>query len=51
MVLEAENFFVSLNFTKLPKSFWINSIVESDQQQKIVCHASAWDMYDDNDFR
>ncbi|XP_012251780.2 angiotensin-converting enzyme [Athalia rosae] len=37
----------------LPDKFWRNSIVErpKDNKTELVCHGSAWDMYDGNDFR
>ena len=48
----AEDFFVSLNMSKLPESFWRNSIIEKPNDgREIVCHASAWDFAVDNDVR
>lgn len=47
----AEDFFVSLNLTAMPDKFWKNSILEKPKDRKLVCHASAWDFYDGEDFR
>ncbi|XP_050539416.1 angiotensin-converting enzyme-like isoform X2 [Daktulosphaira vitifoliae] len=47
----AENFFTSLNLSAMPKSFWTNSVLEKPVDRQLVCHASAWDFYDSNDFR
>ncbi|XP_046740506.1 angiotensin-converting enzyme-like [Diprion similis] len=49
----AEDFFRSLGFPKLPETFWRNSIIERPPNNKteLVCHGSAWDMYDGRDFR
>lgn len=48
----AENFFISLNMTKMPKSFWKNSIIEKPTDgREMVCHASAWDFAINDDVR
>ncbi|XP_026481585.1 angiotensin-converting enzyme-like [Ctenocephalides felis] len=48
----AEKFFVSLNMSAMPTSFWNNSIISRPNEDiKMFCHASAWDMYDGKDFR
>lgn len=40
----SENFFLSLNMSKLPEAFWKNSIIEKPKDgREMVCHASAWD--------
>lgn len=47
MVKEAENFYVSLGFPRLPQSFWDQSSlypVAADAQYKKNTHASAWHM-------
>ncbi|XP_066994765.2 angiotensin-converting enzyme [Anabrus simplex] len=52
MFREAESFFTSLNLSAMPLEFWENSIIEKPQDgREMVCHASAWDMYDGKDFR
>ncbi|CAG2069267.1 unnamed protein product, partial [Timema podura] len=47
----AEEFFISLNLSAMPASFWDNSILEKPKDRDLVCHASAWDFYDGKDFR
>ncbi|XP_052750787.1 angiotensin-converting enzyme-like [Galleria mellonella] len=47
----SDEFFKSLNLTAMPEKFWENSIIEKPTDREIVCHASAWDFYDGQDFR
>lgn len=47
----AEEFFTSLNLSAMPQTFWEKSILEKPNGRDLVCHASAWDFYDSNDFR
>ncbi|CAH2991504.1 unnamed protein product [Chilo suppressalis] len=47
----SDEFFRSLNLTAMPEKFWNNSIIEKPTDREIVCHASAWDFYDGEDFR
>nr|QTY40901.1 venom polypeptide precursor [Doratifera vulnerans] len=48
----AEDFFKSLNLSGMPDLFWERSIIEKpDDGRDLVCHASAWDFYDGQDFR
>lgn len=48
----AENFFVSINMTKLPESFWEKSILEKpNDNRELICHASAWDFAINHDVR
>merc|ERR1712198_367360 len=47
----SEEFFVSLNLTKMPQEFWEQSIIERPDDREIVCHASAWDFCNHKDFR
>lgn len=48
----ADEFFKSLNLTEMPESFWKNSIIEKPNDgREMVCHASAWDFGDGEDFR
>ncbi|XP_074039099.1 angiotensin-converting enzyme [Leptinotarsa decemlineata] len=47
----AEEFFKSINLTEMPQTFWDNSILVKPKDREIVCHASAWDFYDQKDFR
>jgi peptidyl-dipeptidase A len=47
MVHYGENFFTSLGFAPLPKSFWERSLFVKPADRDVVCHASAWSI----DFR
>jgi peptidyl-dipeptidase A len=51
MVHYAENFFTSLGFTPLPKTFWERSLFLKPADRDVVCHASAWDVDNQNDVR
>ncbi|XP_041779407.1 angiotensin-converting enzyme-like isoform X4 [Anopheles merus] len=47
-----DEFFQSLNMTKLPSTFWEKSILEKPNDgRELVCHASAWDFYKKDDVR
>lgn len=47
----AEEFFTSLNLSAMPEKFWNNSVTVKPDGRDIICHASAWDFYDGEDFR
>lgn len=48
----AEEFYVSLNLSAMTPQFWANSIIEKPADGRdLICHASAWDFYDGEDFR
>uniref|UniRef100_A0A0B7ANC9 Angiotensin-converting enzyme n=1 Tax=Arion vulgaris TaxID=1028688 RepID=A0A0B7ANC9_9EUPU len=48
----AEKFFVSLGFEEMVPTFWNRSmLVKPTDGREVVCHASAWDFYDQKDFR
>lgn len=51
MVRIAENFFVSLGFEPLPETFWKRSMFIQPRDREVVCHASAWDVDQDEDLR
>ena len=51
MFQKGDEFFQSLNMTKLPKSFYEKSILVKPEARELVCHASAWDFYIDSDVR
>lgn len=51
MFKTAEDFFVSINLTAMPESFWEKSILVKPTDRELVCHASAWDFYNGKDFR
>ncbi|XP_053697500.1 angiotensin-converting enzyme-like [Sabethes cyaneus] len=47
-----DDFFQSLNMTKLPPAFWEKSILEKPKDGRdLVCHASAWDFFATDDVR
>ncbi|XP_053672164.1 angiotensin-converting enzyme-like [Anopheles nili] len=47
-----DEFFQSLNMTKLPPTFWEKSILEKpDDGRDLICHASAWDFSKQGDVR
>lgn len=49
---KGDEFFQSLNMTKLPNSFWKQSILEKPTDGRdLICHASAWDFFSENDVR
>lgn len=48
----SEDFFKSLNLSGMPELFWERSIIEKPNDGRdLVCHASAWDFFDGEDFR
>jgi peptidyl-dipeptidase A len=51
MVQYGENFFKSLGFTPLPKTFWNRSLFVKPMDREVVCHASAWDVDNKDDLR
>ncbi len=51
MVKYGENFFVSLGFAPLPKTFWERSLFTKPADREVVCHASAWDVDSKEDLR
>jgi peptidyl-dipeptidase A len=51
MVRSGERFFTSLGFEPLPKTFWERSLFTKPADREVVCHASAWDVDNDQDLR
>jgi peptidyl-dipeptidase A len=51
MVHYGENFFKSLGFAELPKTFWERSLFLKPKDRDVVCHASAWDIDFQDDVR
>jgi len=51
MVRYGENFFRSLGFAPLPQTFWDRSLFIKPRDREVVCHASAWDVDNNNDLR
>eukprot|EP00099_Drosophila_melanogaster_P007593 NP_001260258.1 Angiotensin-converting enzyme-related, isoform B [Drosophila melanogaster] len=46
-----DQFFQSLGMRALPPSFWNLSVLTRPDDRHVVCHASAWDFYQDSDVR
>jgi peptidyl-dipeptidase A len=51
MTKSAESFYTSIGFPALPKTFWERSMFTRPRDREVVCHASAWDMDDQEDVR
>ncbi len=51
MVRYGERFFSSLGFEPLPATFWERSMFRRPADRDVVCHASAWDIDQDEDIR
>ena len=51
MVKYGENFYKSLGFDPLPKTFWERSLFVKPADRDVVCHASAWDIDNKDDVR
>jgi len=51
LVRYGEHFFESLGFDALPDSFWQRSMLTKPRDRDVVCHASAWDVDNDQDVR
>lgn len=51
MVETADEFFVSLGFEPMPDTFWKRSLITKPADRAVQCHASAWDIDDQEDIR
>ncbi len=51
MVKTGEAFFTSLGLDPLPATFWDRSMFLRPEDREVVCHASAWDLDDEEDVR
>ena len=51
MVKTGEAFFSSLGFEELPATFWERSLFVKPADRDVVCHASAWDIDEQDDLR
>ena len=51
MVETGETFFTSLGLEPLPETFWERSMIVRPEGREVVCHASAWDLDDEEDVR
>ncbi|ROT83106.1 angiotensin converting enzyme [Penaeus vannamei] len=47
----ADDFFASLGMSRVPDTFWKHSVLERPKSGDIVCHPSAWDFCDGENFR
>lgn len=47
----AEAFYESIAFPKLPQTFWERSLLQQPADRKVQCHASAWHMDGKEDVR
>ncbi|RXN26547.1 angiotensin-converting enzyme 2 [Labeo rohita] len=48
---EAEKFFMSVNMSAMFDNFWTNSMFVKPEGRDVVCHPTAWDMGNREDFR
>ena len=51
MVEVAEQFFTSMGFEELPETFWQRSLLTKPEDRDVVCHASAWNLDNEEDVR
>ncbi len=51
MVRYGEGFFTSMGFAPLPQTFWERSLFTKPADRDVVCHASAWDLDNQDDLR
>jgi peptidyl-dipeptidase A len=51
MVKYGEGFFTSMGFEKLPATLWERSLFTKPADRDVVCHASAWDIDNQDDLR
>nr|MBA3556656.1 M2 family metallopeptidase [Gemmatimonadales bacterium] len=51
MVRYGERFFTSLGLPALPATFWERSLIVKPRDREVVCHASAWNIDDEEDVR
>ncbi|MDX2268538.1 MAG: M2 family metallopeptidase [Bryobacter sp.] len=51
MTKMGESMYVSLGFSPLPATFWERSMLTKPRDREVVCHASAWDVDNDDDLR
>jgi peptidyl-dipeptidase A len=51
MVQYGDRFFTSLGFAPMPPTFWERSLFTKPADRDVVCHASAWDVDQDQDLR
>jgi len=47
----SEEFFTSLGLKPMTDKFWERTMYVKPEDREVTCHASAWDFYDEDDFR
>lgn len=47
----SEKFFTDLGLDGMPPKFYQDSMLDKPSDRVVVCHASAWDFYNQKDFR
>ena len=51
LIKDSEQFFISIGLYEMTPTFWKYSIIEKPEDREIQCHASAWEFWNDFDFR
>ncbi len=51
IVRQGEAFFSSLGFAPLPETFWQRSMITQPRDREVICHASAWNVDNEDDLR
>ena len=51
MVETGEGFYTSMGLAPLPDTFWERSMITRPADREVVCHASAWDLDNEEDIR
>jgi len=51
VIRTSEQFYTSVGMDPLPQTFWERSQIERPEGREVVCHASAWDIDNENDLR
>ena len=51
MVKTGEAFFTGMGLPPLPETFWERSLITRPQDREVQCHASAWDIDNQDDIR
>lgn len=51
MMKTGEGFYTSMGMAPLPDTFWKRSMITRPRDREVVCHASAWDVDNDQDIR
>lgn len=51
IVRQGEAFFSSLGFAPLPETFWERSMITQPRDREVICHASAWNLDNEDDLR